>query len=229
MLLPFALTGFHGLLLLIPATRPFGIWLIGENRPIELTTFVVLLLAAILSLRLAFRPWLAGTRWLAPPFYGLFGLGMFLIAMEEISWGQWFFGFSTPEEIRTANLQGEFNFHNLQGAHVLIEYMRLAFGLGGLIGIAAGYTALLRPVAAPPILLPWFGLIVLLSAADLILPELNVPQGAVHLLNYLTETIELLIGLAALIYIWLKYRDVRLDARYPDQPAAAGGSAGQNR
>jgi len=39
---------------------------------------------------------------------------LFLVAMgEEISWGQQWFHFSTPEFIKEVNRQGEFNLHNL--------------------------------------------------------------------------------------------------------------------
>jgi hypothetical protein len=44
----------------------------------------------------------------------LFALVLFLIGMEEISWGQRLFGFATPPELAQANWQGEFNLHNVQ-------------------------------------------------------------------------------------------------------------------
>ena len=39
----------------------------------------------------------------------------FLMAGEEISWGQRIFGFATPETLETVNVQKEFNFHNIGG------------------------------------------------------------------------------------------------------------------
>ena len=39
---------------------------------------------------------------------------LFLVGMEEISWGQRLFGFATPEELAEVNWQGEFNLHNVQ-------------------------------------------------------------------------------------------------------------------
>jgi hypothetical protein len=46
-------------------------------------------------------------------FYILFG-GVFLfIFLEEISWGQRIFGFSTPTDLRELNMQGETNIHNI--------------------------------------------------------------------------------------------------------------------
>jgi len=45
---------------------------------------------------------------------GLLCLALFVIGMEEISWGQRLFGFATPERLAEANWQAEFNFHNVQ-------------------------------------------------------------------------------------------------------------------
>jgi len=50
-------------------------------------------------------------------FYLLLGLAFLFVCMEEISWGQRIFGFETPESIRGANSQSEFNIHNLQVFH----------------------------------------------------------------------------------------------------------------
>jgi len=44
-------------------------------------------------------------------FAALCALALFLLGMEEISWGQRLFGFGTPESF-TANRQGEVNLHN---------------------------------------------------------------------------------------------------------------------
>jgi hypothetical protein len=44
-------------------------------------------------------------------FYSLISIGFFLIGMEEISWGQRIFGWSTPEVFQS-NVQNETNLHN---------------------------------------------------------------------------------------------------------------------
>ncbi|MCB0548857.1 MAG: hypothetical protein KDD19_14855 [Phaeodactylibacter sp.] len=51
-----------------------------------------------------------------PRRYIFLGLGLlFFISLgEEISWGQRLIGFDTPETIAARNVQGEFNFHNLE-------------------------------------------------------------------------------------------------------------------
>ncbi len=56
------------------------------------------------------------------PFVLLSGVAMFFFAGEELSWGQWFFLWDTPEAWREINLQGETNIHNL--SRVLSKYPR---------------------------------------------------------------------------------------------------------
>jgi len=48
--------------------------------------------------------------------YVFLGLGLlFFVSLgEEISWGQRLLGYNTPEAIAARNVQGEFNFHNLE-------------------------------------------------------------------------------------------------------------------
>ena len=43
----------------------------------------------------------------------LWSLACLYFAGEEISWGQWIFGWATPEQIASLNDQGETNFHNM--------------------------------------------------------------------------------------------------------------------
>lgn len=42
-----------------------------------------------------------------------FGILLILVAGEEISWGQHWLGFETPESLKEINVQSEFNFHNI--------------------------------------------------------------------------------------------------------------------
>lgn len=50
-------------------------------------------------------------------FYLLLGMAFLFACLEEISWGQRIVGFATPENLREANLQKEFNLHNLRMFH----------------------------------------------------------------------------------------------------------------
>lgn len=46
-----------------------------------------------------------------------YALLFFVVAAEEVSWGQRLFGFGTPEMMQRVNVQDEFNLHNLAGIH----------------------------------------------------------------------------------------------------------------
>lgn len=60
----------------------------------------------------------------------LFGIGLFLCAGEEISWGQRIIGFSTPSELNGVNIQHEANLHNVENIHGNVRtYGFLALGL----------------------------------------------------------------------------------------------------
>ncbi len=54
------------------------------------------------------------------PWRLLLGLLCIVIAGEEVSWGQRFFGFSTPEALGAINLQNEFNLHNIAGVNGVV-------------------------------------------------------------------------------------------------------------
>lgn len=68
-------------------------------------------------------------------FYILF-LGLFLFFFfEEISWGQRFFGYSTPETLRDVNVQDEANVHNIgiensmMWIHILMALFVISVGI----------------------------------------------------------------------------------------------------
>lgn len=99
-------------------------------------------------------------------FYLVFSIGLLFVAMEEVSWGQWIFGFETPYSIGVINKQGEFNLHNIDGFHQSFEMLRVIFGVGGLIGIIFFIWAFTREISAAAILAPWFVFIAVLAALD---------------------------------------------------------------
>ena len=55
-------------------------------------------------------------------FYIILALGFFILAMEEISWGQQLFGWQTPPLLASFNLQGETNLHNAINDFALLYY-----------------------------------------------------------------------------------------------------------
>jgi hypothetical protein len=94
-------------------------WLTREDGVFEWTTAGFYLWAAILFV-LAVRGLKIGRIWLA----GL-SLMCFMVAGEEVSWGQRVFGFDTPESLEESNVQSEFNFHNVDGLHQNIRLLGL--------------------------------------------------------------------------------------------------------
>lgn len=69
--------------------------------------------------------------WL-PIWYGLMGLASLYFAGEEISWGQHWFGWETPEGVAALNDQGETNLHNMSSW--LDQKPRLIVELGAIFG-----------------------------------------------------------------------------------------------
>jgi hypothetical protein len=59
----------------------------------------------------------------------LFSIGILLIAFEEISWGQTYFSFSTPDYFNSTNLQQETNIHNLEYFQNITHLGYIAVGL----------------------------------------------------------------------------------------------------
>ncbi len=83
-----------------------------EDGIIETASALLLLCAAVVSVRIALR--LGRGR---PEYYMHLFLGFLFFVMfgEEISWGQRYFGLTTPAFIAAVNAQEEINFHNVYG------------------------------------------------------------------------------------------------------------------
>ncbi len=196
----------------IPATRPFTNWMLLENNPVELLTFLSLLAAGVIGIQIAWNAKKNGKGFFIISFYAVFAVGLVFVAMEEISWGQWFFGFKTPDTVQTINKQGELNLHNIPGFHAPFETLRVLFGVGGLIGVWFSRWAFTRWIGAAAILSPWFVIIAVLAAADLhnyYYPITCCPlsKSTVYLVAArMVEVLELLIGMAAFLYMWLNQR-----------------------
>lgn len=115
LLSPLIIVILYSLFLIYPATRSFTILTLTENYPVELLTFFGLFFGGILSILLAIRAYKRGENLYLVLFYTLVGLGFVFVGMEEISWGQTFFQFTTPDFLVGVNQQGEISFHNMPG------------------------------------------------------------------------------------------------------------------
>ena len=79
------------------------------------------------------------------PGHYIFALVAFLIAMEEISWGQRILGIATPGFISVLSTQAELNFHNILHSASYLPYIAPAILIGGIVlPIFAFFSATLR-------------------------------------------------------------------------------------
>jgi len=65
----------------------------------------------------------------------LLGLMLFIVAGEEVSWGQRLFGIQSPEFFKEHNTQSETNFHNMVLDGVKVNKVIFTFGLIAALGI----------------------------------------------------------------------------------------------
>lgn len=114
---------------------PFNIFaeISGENGLLENTQFVVLMMGAVVAILVAYGFWKKMV-WAHSCVFTLASLGLVLVAGDEVSWGQQWFGWQTPENLEQINLQGETTWHNLEGIHNKIELGYLVLSAYGAFG-----------------------------------------------------------------------------------------------
>ena len=139
-------------------------------------------------------------------FYAVFSIGFLFTAMEEVAWGQWFFGFETPSALKSINVQGEFTVHNIRGLHGQTEFARVAFGLGGLLGVWLSSRRYFRKIGAPFILSSWFLIISIHPVPDLYIEIFSIEGRFDKLISNLAEFVEMMIGMSGFLFVWLNAR-----------------------
>lgn len=90
-------------------------WLHGETGPVEIATALVFFSAGVLAMVMAFRIGKIDPqrpRYVMAAFVFI-SLVSFFMLLEEISYGQHFLGFESPDVFQEHNKQQEFNLHNL--------------------------------------------------------------------------------------------------------------------
>jgi hypothetical protein len=214
---PFVLLGGSFLLLLARATRPAMLWMLEEDHPVETLTFAFLFAGSLVGLRLAWALRARGEKRWVRGFYVLFSIGLFLIAMEEIAWGQRLLGFQTTESFQSVNRQGEMTLHNIGALQGRSEWIRIVFGFGGIVGVGLGLRPALARIGAPIILLPWFLLISGHAAIDAYNDFFPIQGRFDFTMQRTSEVVELLIGIAAFLYVLLNLRRLAPGAA-PDGP-----------
>jgi hypothetical protein len=194
----------------LPLTREFTMLLLEENNLVEVLTFVIFLIGGGIGLKHSYRMIKAGENFLFPAFFIIFSAGLIFIGMEEISWGQQFFGFATPESFRAINDQQETTLHNINGMSGNSEYLRLFYGIGGAIGVLLMSYKPWRKIAVPLFLLPWFVLIAGHSVVDVFNDIVPIQKHFDALISELAELVEMLIAISATIFVYFHFRNKSL-------------------
>ncbi len=167
------------LILTVPV-RSLYFWLVDEDHVIEWTQFFFILIASFALAWVAVVVWRRGDRRLALA-YAVAAIGAFVVAGEEISWGQRLLGFATPAALEPVNHQGEANVHNIRVVQRLVDAAELFIGLYGVIvpllwttpGARAWLRRWIPPIVVPPLcLVPMFGLMAVYRGfRDVMLPD----------------------------------------------------------
>ena len=189
----------YGAALALDRTHAAAVALVQENRPVELATFALLAAAGVAGLWHASVGRLRSEPAWVRLFHGAFGLAMVVVAGEEVAWGQWFFGFATPEAVAAANAQGELTLHNVGALQGRSELFRVAFGAAGLFGVWLAAWPRWCRVAAPRAMVPLLLTILVASLLDMHADMVEVvayDRGW----RWTSEVVEMLIGAAALMY-----------------------------
>lgn len=123
-----------GLLVLTRLDKELYRFLLDEDGPIEWLTVAFCFAAFVGGIGVSLRRARAGFPGQAVIF-GIAGVVMLLVAIEEISWGQRVFGIETPEFFETANKQRELNIHNIGITLSIVNFgMMLVGAYGATIG-----------------------------------------------------------------------------------------------
>jgi hypothetical protein len=179
---------------------------VSELGPVELGTAACFGAAAALAFGLAMRsrgvvP--AGVRAL----YLLFALGALFAGLEEISYGQHFFGWQSPRWFAEQNAQRETNLHNLFGdrpGKTLRNVALVAVSAGGIVLPAAAMWAggQFAPGRWPYYLLPRGELIPLVAVTLLMRLVRALPRQTRAGWDLgLYEVMELYLAITALVYV----------------------------
>jgi hypothetical protein len=144
-------------------------------------------------------------------------LGCFYFGGEEASWGQWLFGWATPEMWQAVNDQNETNLHNLDKLGPFLDQLpRALLTIGAVIGgiFAPLYLWLRRTSLSPSAFYYWIfptsivapaaTIAVLISKPERLIPALQGTPWATSALGT-GEFKELYLGIFLMLYMTSLY------------------------
>ncbi len=144
--LALAVVGTLAVAITYKITWPMGLkMLLRDGRGVESAQALLFLSAAVFSLLTA----RAASSRLHTALFGLLAVGLFLVAGEEVSWGQQAFDFATPEWLKPHNRQRELTLHNLHAVQPTLRWAMLAVTGYAVFGRAA-VLAVARLRTTPP-------------------------------------------------------------------------------
>ncbi len=189
--------------------------IVREHYPVESISLIVILVSIIIGIKFILLMYRRNIESYKIIFVSLLVLGLIFVGLEEVSWGQWFFYFKSPEYFKETNLQRETNIHNLRYLHVIFEYIRVFIGVGGIISIFLNNTKTFKYISSPFLLFLSFLVITIFSGLDVY--NFYQPNqrllfqvgGFWWFLKFNMEIIELLIGLSAFIFLYSNYRRLK--------------------
>jgi hypothetical protein len=200
---PLALLVVFAILWAIPATRDLATG-VDERNPIQIATFVLMAVGGVLAFRLSFRTWRLGhSAWLAA-FFIVFGLGAFLVALDEIAWGQVLVDLAEGSSGANATA----GIGQATGLREWAEAFRLGFAVIGIVGALYLANTRLRHVAPSRQLIPWLGVIGIVSLIDFIGDFTDLGTTTVEFLQGASELTEMMIALVAVLYLYDRARDL---------------------
>ena len=209
----------------VPAWRAFGRWLIHENGPVELTTFLSFVLAGVV----ACAAWRAARGRAGRPAWGvlliLLAAASFVAALEEISWGQSFAHFASPAAFAQLNVQSETNLHNLEGVQNLHSFLLFAVGVIGLALFAWSRRAA-RGLHVPRMVGVCFAIVAVLGGFDWWTDNFPFGDPADTVIGMLAEVNELVLSLGVMAFALHVRALVPALATPRIAPRPAGESAG---
>ncbi|MFV1968962.1 MAG: hypothetical protein ACC628_26380 [Pirellulaceae bacterium] len=141
-----------------------------------------------------------------------FGL-LFLIG-EEVSWGQRFVGWGTPESLAAINKQNETNLHNIHGVGSKFKWIQLLVGAYGTIlpivflrrGLLARHRELVDAVVPHLTLVPFF---LPMFAWKLYRNLGPTPERFYYVITNYNEVIELILAMGFLLFMVFQWRKCR--------------------
>lgn len=236
--LPFAILGLLFAVGALSYGSDFYVTFIrSELGVIENGTAFLALMVAVLAIPALRASGVMAPRWFFRLWLGFFILGGVFLAGEEISWGQNFFHWASPEYFRNTNIQGETNIHNLthlgEIAPKFVLHMAAIFG-GIVWPLAAGRGRIPAPRAPDFLywLMPtravfWTAVIAIgIRVIERILANMHLKERGIAI-NEFKELNEMFLILFVVLYLASLIARARAYARLQDAAETLPGAGAQ--